>query len=354
MKKIDVRYLRPDMTLAKTIYNKDGMVLLYEGVRLTGSYINSLKNLGIKKVFVHKEEKKEYDFPEIMSTHIQKKVYREIWSYMTAITNRRLVKTKKIKNKIEKIITKIIRDPLILLHMMDLFFFDDYTLNHSLHVCFLSILLGTELKLKEEELLHLGKGAFLHDIGKMKIPLEIINKPGKLTGQEWSIIKKHSTIGYEMIKEYHSLSKEASSILLYHHERSDGDGYPQHLRKNEIHLYCRIVAIADVFDAISSDRPHRKGKDYFTTIGILKSKSHFSKDPLLPLFLKHIAAYEKGTEVRLSNNCTGTVVAIYKEDPKSPDVKILKDHRGEPVKVQTILSLREEQKISIIEILDFD
>lgn len=170
-----------------------------------------------------------------MSTTAQKRAYEELVIYMRKVTNHRLERTKKIKNHVENIVQRILHKPIILLYMMRLFFYDDCTLHHSLHVFFLSVLLGAEIELKEKQLLDLGKGAFLHDRNYQK---------NRRTNR-----------------------KRGRLYPLYHHERTDGLGYPHHLRKKEIHLYKRMVGIADVFDTISSDRTHRKGKDFYTTKG---------------------------------------------------------------------------------------
>lgn len=347
MKKVEVPLLKPGMRLAKTIYNKEGMVLLYEGIKLTESYIRSLKNQGIKSAYVDKSEKMNLIQPEIISEHVKQKAYTEIFSFIERIINRKAQETKKIKNHVERLLSHILEDPIIILYMVNLFFFDDYTFNHSLHVSYLSILLGAEIGLKQDDLMDLGRGALLHDIGKMKIPREIFNKPGILDSNELTIIRKHTIQGYNMIRKKDYLSPEASSILLSHHERIDGTGYPQHIQKKEIHIFNRIVALADVFDAISSDRVYKKGMDYYSTVEVLKKISDFLKEPLLPHFLKHIAVYPIGTEVYLNNGYRGIVVEKNLLDPKNPAIELIQDHRGNQLKRESILDLKRERNLFI-------
>jgi putative nucleotidyltransferase with HDIG domain len=131
---------------------------------------------------------------------------------------------------------------------------DDYTYRHSFAVAVIATLIGKWLGLKETELSELTIAAILHDIGKLKIPLDILNNPGKLTKEEFDLMKKHTIFGYEMIKETAGISHRQALVALQHHERQDGSGYPLGIRADKIDLFSRIVGIADVFHAMTSNR----------------------------------------------------------------------------------------------------
>lgn len=136
---------------------------------------------------------------------------------------------------------------------------DEYTAIHSLNVCVLSLTFGRALGLRGGELNELGLGALLHDIGKMQVPLEILNKPGKLTSEEFETMKAHPSLGYDLIKEDKNLSAEVLAIVRGHHERINGQGYPDKLIDESISYYTKIVSITDVYDAITSDRVYHDG-----------------------------------------------------------------------------------------------
>ena len=163
-----------------------------------------------------------------------------------------------VRNSVCKMIDELMDVSDTMVNLQDLKSNDQYTFSHSVNVCVLSLITGISMKYGEEKLRELGIGAMLHDVGKTRIPSEILNKPGSLTAEEFDIIKKHTSYGYELLKKSKELSTYASYIALTHHERYDGEGYPLGLRGEELHEFARIVSIADVYDAITSDRVYKK------------------------------------------------------------------------------------------------
>ncbi len=155
---------------------------------------------------------------------------------------------------------------------------DDYLFSHSVNVTTLSIALGIAIDLTEEELKELAVAAFLHDIGKMKIPLEILNKPGILAPDEFNIIKDHSLYGYEMVLEMGE-SEKVAKVALEHQERNNGEGYPFKLKGDDISLFGQIVAVTDVYDALVSDRVYKKAVDSSDALRIMMAEGDKSFDP---------------------------------------------------------------------------
>ena len=145
---------------------------------------------------------------------------------------------------------------------------DGYTANHCLRLQTLSYFIGQELGLKSGRLHLLDYGAYLHDVGKIRVPMSILNKPAKLTPEEWEVIKKHPTHGRELLAQ--TFMKEAATIVEQHHERSDGSGYPKGLSGNEILVEASIVAVADTFDAMTTDRPYRKASTQAEAVAELR------------------------------------------------------------------------------------
>lgn len=159
---------------------------------------------------------------------------------------------------------------------------DFYTYTHSVNVGFFAICLARTLfQASDNHDMHeLGAGFFLHDLGKVSIPPEIINKPGRLSDEEMTEVRKHPSAGFKILREARQLTEESKTIVLQHHERVDGLGYPKKLRGNDIHIYGRICSIADVYDALTSDRPYRKRMTPFEALQLMKDEmiNHFQKE----------------------------------------------------------------------------
>jgi HD-GYP domain-containing protein (c-di-GMP phosphodiesterase class II) len=177
-------------------------------------------------------------------------------------------------------------------HLMMITDHDYYTYTHSVHVGVLAICLAKNVFLHSHahDLHELGSGFFLHDLGKVRIDQGIINKPGKLTDEEMQEMQKHPNLGYKILQETKQMTQESKIIVLQHHERFDGTGYPKGIRGGELHVYGKICAIADVYDALTTDRPYRKKMQPFEGLKIMKEQMmhHFQKD-LFEQFILMIA-----------------------------------------------------------------
>ena len=186
------------------------------------------------------------------------------------------------KAGVTDIVDLILKDDETSRHLLNITSHDYYTYTHSVNVGVLSVLLSKALfKNTDDHNMHeLGAGFFLHDIGKVNIDPVMINKRGKFTEEEMAIMRKHPEEGFEILSERNQLSKECKIIVMQHHEREDGSGYPYHLRGDEIHLYGRICSISDVFDALTSERPYKVKLPPFEALQLMKKEMlhHFHKD----------------------------------------------------------------------------
>ncbi len=186
-----------------------------------------------------------------------------------------------VKSGVYDIVDMILDDEETSSQLLSITDHDPYTYTHSVNVGILAIMLaGRVLDKKVHNLKELGAGFFLHDLGKVKVSSEIINKAGKLTADEMCQMKKHSEYGYQVLKKTNQLSQEIGHIVLQHHERVDGKGYPQGLVKDDIHIYARICSIADVYDALTSERSYKKSMSPFDALMIIKVEmlGHIQKD----------------------------------------------------------------------------
>lgn len=188
---------------------------------------------------------------------------------------------------------------------------DEYTAIHSLNVCVLSLTLGRALDLSTDELNELGLGALLHDIGKMQVPLEVLNKPGKLSPEEFEIMKTHPQKGYEMLLNDNTLSHEVLAIVKSHHERPNSSGYPDCLAEKEITYFTKIVTITDVYDAVTSDRVYHNGMTPHEAMQRLYEWMPDNFDQtLIEIFIKTLGIYPIGSVVELKTGHIGIVVKL--------------------------------------------
>ncbi|AIQ24399.1 hypothetical protein BSK51_08020 [Paenibacillus odorifer] len=200
---------------------------------------------------------------------------------------------------------------------------DDYTYRHNVAVGILSTLLGKWLKLKPEDLSMLTIAATLHDIGKMRIPDELLTRPGPLTAEEYQLMKKHTTYGYEMIRDTIGTNHLQALVALQHHERMDGSGYPFGVLGNRITDFSKIVAVADVFHAMTSDRFYRKASPLYEVLLQMEENVFGKLDPYIcRVFINKLMQSMIGNEVELTDGRTGKIIMILATDPLRPLVNI--------------------------------
>ncbi|MDO8179426.1 MAG: HD-GYP domain-containing protein [Undibacterium sp.] len=210
---------------------------------------------------------------------------------------------------VEEIANSVMRNPGALIGLARLKTADDYTYMHSVAVCALMIALSRKMGLDDDKTREAGLAGLLHDIGKMAVPSEILNKPGKLTDAEFVSVKEHPAAGYKMLLEAKGVGEIALDVCLHHHEKMDGSGYPNRLSGDEISIYAKMGAVCDVYDAITSNRPYKQGWCPAESLGKMSewSKGHF--DPIVfQAFIKSIGIYPVGTLVRLQSGRLGVVV----------------------------------------------
>jgi HD-GYP domain-containing protein (c-di-GMP phosphodiesterase class II) len=185
------------------------------------------------------------------------------------------------KKGISEIVHLILKEEQTLHYLLNITSYDHYTYTHSVSVGILAVALAKSLfkDAKNHDIHALGAGFFLHDLGKVGIDSNIINKPGRLDDEEMREIRRHPPLGFKLLQDTRQLTDESKTIVLQHHERFDGTGYPKGLRVNDIHVYARICTIADVYEALTSDRPYRKKMAPFEALKLMREQmmNHFDK-----------------------------------------------------------------------------
>lgn len=203
---------------------------------------------------------------------------------------------------------------------------DEYTAQHSMNVCVMAILLARELNYSVADLNKIGECGLLHDVGKMKVPLEILNKPGKLVDVERSVMRNHTVYGRDVLISARNVFPGAVDVAFGHHERIDGKGYPRGVDGSAISPFTRLIAIVDAYDAITSDRVYQRGQPHLKALGILtrEMRVHFDAN-YVTKFINCIGFYPQGNIVELSSGDVGVVVEQNKLDRLKPRILLILD-----------------------------
>ncbi|MCF8009965.1 MAG: HD-GYP domain-containing protein [Clostridiales bacterium] len=336
MRRISINSVQPGMKLGHTIYNSNGQVLLNTGVILNKKYINKLKDLGIPLLYIDDGLLSDVKVDDVVSQEVRVEVTQKIKKFFqdanTGTTTSNLIGVKELGKDINSIIDQLLGSEEVVYDLMDIRLLDEYTFGHSVNVCLLALITGIHLGYSRTKLFHLGMGALLHDVGKTKIPQSILNKPDKLTDEEFNEIKKHPEYGYEVLINKPNVSRLSSIIALQHHEKENGNGYPYGIAGDEIHEMAKITGLVDMYDALTSDRVYRKA--FFPHEAykmLLASAGNFYDANLVNSFLQHVAAYPVGTMVILNSGQTAAVVENRSSKTTVPKVRLLFTSEGEVV-----------------------
>ncbi len=348
MRLVSLDEIKGNEILAKSVIDISGRVLLSKGIRVKLSYLNKFAELGISCIYIEDKISEGIEIEDVLceETRLQAKeiVQNEIQRYLKSGD----INTDGIQQIVNTILHEVLNSKTDLLNLKDLKIKDEYTFSHSVNVCILSVFLAIKAGLDHDKVHSIGTGCLLHDFGKILIPAEILQKSGKLTAEEYDEMKKHTIYGYEAIKSEFNICPTTKVVVLLHHERIDGSGYPYGYTGDKIHESAKICAICDVFDAMTSDRIYRKALSITDAVEFLYCTSgiYFEKG-LVDEFLSHVPIYPSGTVVLLNNGLIGIVLKNNKTNLTRPIVRMLLNPKTKMKYNNYVIDLMEDLTLKI-------
>ncbi|ASA96916.1 MULTISPECIES: HD-GYP domain-containing protein [Anoxybacillus] len=358
MRKVYIFEAKSGDVLAVDIYGPNGAVLLAKGVKLTDSYIRRLLEDGIRYIYIHDIFTFDIEEKPMISPIVRQQAVKKVYETMTELIEgqkaAQRVSSLDLGQEYQKIFKEILDYLLsrenLLINLSDLVISKGYFFHHSVNVATIAGVIGLAKGYSSQQLLDLGVGAFLFDIGMTQIPSALLGKKGPLSPEERRIVSHHTELGFELLKKQNNVSPSSAYCALQHHERFDGSGYPHQAAGKYIHEFARIIAIADVFDALTSPRDHRKQHSPHEAAEYLCAAGNTLFDyELIKTFLKYVAIYPLGTNIVLNTGYRGVVSNIFPEYPLRPVVRILQNPNGEVLKSPFEIDLRKEVNVTIVE-----
>ncbi|MDL2220777.1 HD-GYP domain-containing protein [Eubacteriales bacterium OttesenSCG-928-N14] len=329
MRYIPASCLREGQMLATDLVMDRRRVILRRGVPLSRSIINRIIKLGFQGVYIDDDLSKDLIVANIISDELKDKAKHEVKTLFAAAqkkSDRTVIQMDSIRDVVANIVDEILYNRNVIVNIVDLRTFDDYTFSHCINVALLSTVVGMAMGMMRDDLNELAMGALIHDIGKVFIDKDLINKAEVLTPEEYDELRRHSQYGYDYIASNHNIPDAAKEVVLTHHEKYDGSGYPLKQKGDEISLFSRIVCVADIYDALTSDRPYRNAMLPSDVMEYMMSGYNTMFDPaVVDAFTRRVAAYPIGTLITLSTGQSAIVVENFEDAGSRPKVRLIEN-----------------------------
>lgn len=348
MIEVSVSELLPGDILAADVYSSSGKILVIKNAVISDNIILGLKKNFIDSVYIFRDVadaslENIVNLKEILIEEANEIIDRQVMQYIRRDKNLR---------EIKDIIINLIKNDKILELMIPLRVIGNNIFKHSISVAAYSVAVGKEMYFPQHRLFLLGTAALLHDVGMAEIQKKIVNKREALTEKERKAVQNHPRLGFEIVQNTGCFSAEVYNVILQHHERYDGTGYPMGLTNEKIHKMAKIIAVCDVYDALTSDRPYRSKHNRSESVEFLLGSGNFYfNHEIVKALINTIVVYKYGQWVELSTGETGVVI----EDEVQgftfkPRIMVYFDENGKQKKEPKLidLSLRENASVSIL------
>ena len=326
---ISVRLLKPDMIIDQAVKDKLGRSLIVRGAKLEDYQIDALQKMGVNGVYIREgeedpeEEKKEVEIPKPVREKIEKLTVEDKSKVkLTESVKKRVsegmqyiysnVESEHLAEAADSIAVDLMKsieeNDAIAVDIGMLKVSDEYTFKHSVDVATIGMVIASKYGMTKKQVHDIGIVGLLHDIGKSKIPNEVLNKAGKLTDEEFAIMRQHPVIGYHILQEKKNVPKEIMEGVLEHHEKINGKGYPIGLSGEKINPYAKVIAVADIYDALVTERPYKKPMTQRDAVEMIMTMTDEIEINVMKSFLNSVILYPVGSIVQLSNGETAKVV----------------------------------------------
>lgn len=348
----------PGMLIGKSIYHENGKLLLGEGFELTKRVISRLEEQGVTHLYVRDGATDDITIEDDIPIEVRRESMAIIQASFEKIQSGVLKKNASFNGRIIQDFKKVIDMLLFELKssksLMNLLsniqVKDKYVFSHSLNVALYTLAVAIKRGFNDKQLYEIGLGCLLHDIGKMMIPPEVLHKPGKLTDQEFDIIKKHTEFGFDLLRKQLEVPLLSAHCAFQHHEKWNGKGYPRGLKGEEIHPYARTMSVGDVFDALTTHRVYRRAMLPHEAMEIIyaDTNTHFEQE-VVEQFRRTIVIYPVGVTVKLNTGETAVVISYNKHSPSRPVLRVIKDPLEQELKSYYELDMMKHLNVMITE-----
>lgn len=317
MKYVSIEQVESGQYLGRTIFASNGTVLLSEGVQLTVYMINTLNRIGATMLYIKDPQFEDVEIPEVLSDETKRSVMKKMTETFDTIKSGKQFDTRSVSVSIDQLLDDVTRNKEVLIQLSDIRTKDNEAYVHALNVCMMSTMIGINMNLNQTQLKELAIGALLHDVGKVE----------RLADDDSPDPKRHHTWrGFELLKQKQELNLLIAHVALQHHEAPNGEGFPRKLVGDQIHIYAKIVTVANMFDNLQYNLsaggkrmlPHEACEHMMALAG-----TKLDRDVLIH-FLRTVSVYPTGSSVRLSTKESGVVVGQHRGLPGRPIVRVVR------------------------------
>ena len=354
MRLISIERLEVGDVLGKPVYDDKCQLLLAKDVSLTSNYIERLKKANIQCIYIDDALSEGLEAENVIPDELKIKSIATVKTAFKDLSDRKgssynIKSIESIKQIVDEMMHIIYENPSTLYCMTELMGTDMYTYNHSAEVAALSMLVAKSMKMNDTFIQKIGVGAILHDVGKMGVPAEILNKVDPLDEVESKLMKEHPQMGYDLLKDNDYISPISRQIVLLHHEKLNGSGYPFMMSGEQIPIHVRIVTLCDIFNAISSNRAYKRRMNADEALELIRAEAIYELDrDIYYHLLKVVNIYPVGTVVELSNGEVGIVIKENYEAQTRPVVQVIRQKkRAEIIDLMECLTLFISKTIEI-------
>lgn len=349
--------VKPGAVLAQSILDERGRVLLAAGMELSQSLIYRLIAKGIRSAYIEDDLCRDVEPDSVVSESTRRELIRVAYNSLTRIIGsaksprglQRRGLGREVRHVVDELLAEIGAHRGMTVPLSAIYSSDATLYHHSVNVAILSVAIGAELGMGAKELSDLGVGALLHDVGKLKIPPEILHKPTRLSAREFDAMKAHTTEGFLILRTLSDVPSVAALIAYEHHERLNGTGYPRGIRQEQ-HSLSRIVAVGDVYEALTANRVYRKGYLPHQALEfVLGGAAAGFDNQVVEAFMRCVAIYPKGSSVRLRTGEVGIVLGASTGQPQRPLLRIIVDSAGNRLSTPYEVDMRLDLRAEIVE-----